>query len=402
MTEGSAARSIHVQQIIRWLRGDTTVSEIVAFTGVTSTSYALSVRNRDTAGAALAVYNDGQTIKLLDVANIGVVIRGSAADKTYFRVRNFANTADVFAVTESGATIGGVAFVTLTDTQTLTNKTLTAPVLNGAIVNDYMDINQPVSAPANPGASKLRLYGISTDSIIRHRNSAGTVVQMVDDQTAQTLTNKTLSTTTLSNASMTGSLQITSEATDPAAPSAGAVKLYALTSTDKLYFRNSTGIRSIATQEGTETFTNKTITSVLISDYVKFAQTTAPTGAAGNAWLYSKSATPGVLFYKANSDTERTLVDTDSTQTLSGKSFSAGLALATPTLTGPVVANYQDTAHIASPGAPAAGYTRFYAKNDNNIYFHPQGGSETLILTNSNSSSIAASGFARGLALGAL
>lgn len=402
VNDGAAARAIHVRQILSWLRGDTTYVEPVTLTGLNSTSYSLTLRNREASGNALNVLNDGGTISLFKVANVGVVVKGSASDKTYFRVRNFADTQDVFAVTESGASINGVDFVTLTATQTLTNKTLTAPVLNGAVINDYADINQPVSAPANPGASKLRVYGLSSDSILRHRNSAGTVVEIIDDTSAQTLTNKTLTQPTVTTPTVSGYIGLVSQASDPVAPSAGSLKLYGLTSNDKLYFRNSSGIRSVATQEGTETLTNKTLTSPLVSDYIKFAQTTAPTGAAGNAWIYSKSATPGLLFYKANSDTERTIVDTDSTQTLSNKSFGSGLALAQPVLTGPVIANYQDTAHIASPGAPASGYTRIYAKNDNNMYFHPQGGSETLLLTNANSASVAASGFARGLSLGSL
>jgi hypothetical protein len=57
--------------------------------------------------------------------------------------------------------------------------------------------------------------------------------------------------------------------------------------------------------------------------------------------------------------------------TTSGLSGYSGL----PISVGPA----QDLAQIASPGAPAAGRTRVFAKADGNIYIHPAGGVEQLI-----------------------
>ncbi len=265
VTDGSEARDIHVQQIIRWLRGDTNYVEPVSLTGLTSTSYTLSLRNRHALGAALAVFNDDQTIKLLDVANVGVVVRGDDIANTYFRVRNFANDSDVFAVTEAGVTVSGVGLVTLTGTQTLTNKTLTTPVLNGPVLDDYMDINQPVSAPSNPAASKLRLYGLSSDAIIRHRNSSGTVVQLLDNVTAQTATNKTFTAPVLDAAVVSTYNAFTGQAGAPDAPSAGTTRFYSLSADDKMYFRTSAVTRTLATVEGTETLLGKTLTSAVLT-----------------------------------------------------------------------------------------------------------------------------------------
>lgn len=408
VSNGAAARAIHVQQIIRWLRGDVTSVEPVTFTGLDSASYSMTLRNRHTDGAALAVYDSSNTTKLLDVVNAGVVVRGKTIASTYFRVRNFANNADIFAVDESGATVGGVGFVTLTGTQTLTNKTLTTPVLDGAVIDDYMDVNQPVSAPANPGASKLRLYGLSSDSILRHRNSAGTVVQVLDDTSTQTATNKTFTTPALVGPVVSDYAVLAGQGGAPTAPSAGVTRLYSLSADDKVYFRNSTITRTLATVEGTETLLLKTLTAPTLNnpvfgDYstINARSSVIPTPGSGVAHVYLEAAGT-VLKYKASSSTERTLVDTDSTQTLSNKTFSAGLALSTPTLTGPITANYGDWAWISSPGVPAASYTRVFAKNDNNLYFHPYGGSETLLLTTANSTTFTAAGFARGLSLGSL
>jgi hypothetical protein len=106
---GALARAIHVQQILNWLRGLPAYSEPVSFTGITSASnYALNVANLDAAGQGLRVWNSEISTQLLLVDHNGIQVRpNSIGQAYYFRVRNFANNADIFTVNEAGVSLGG-------------------------------------------------------------------------------------------------------------------------------------------------------------------------------------------------------------------------------------------------------------------------------------------------------
>jgi hypothetical protein len=69
-------------------------------------------------------------------------------------------------------TVGAVT--TSNNTQTFTNKTLTAPVLNEPVVSDYMDFTEQGSAPTSPAAGTLRVFSQTGDTLA-YENSAGTV-----------------------------------------------------------------------------------------------------------------------------------------------------------------------------------------------------------------------------------
>lgn len=61
--------------------------------------------------------------------------------------------------------------VTLTGTQTLTDKTLTAPTITTPIIDDYLDINEE-TAPGTPSAGKVRVYA-KTDKKLYKKTSDG-------------------------------------------------------------------------------------------------------------------------------------------------------------------------------------------------------------------------------------
>lgn len=61
-------------------------------------------------------------------------------------------------------------------TQTATNKTFTAPVLNSPVVGDYEDMTA-IASPVAPSAGKLRFYSKS-DNNLYTKNSAGTELQL--------------------------------------------------------------------------------------------------------------------------------------------------------------------------------------------------------------------------------
>ena len=122
------------------------------------------------------------------------------------------NGSDFVKVSTSTA---GVGDVTLTGVQTLTNKTLTAPVITGAVLNDgYTEEVFAVTGttPAlSPTNGSIQTWTLSADST----PTAGTwadgqsITLMVDDGTAYTITWASLAVTWKTNGGMAPSLNTT-------------------------------------------------------------------------------------------------------------------------------------------------------------------------------------------------
>jgi hypothetical protein len=148
----------------------------------------------------------------------------------------------------------------------------------------------------------------------------------------------------------------------------------------------------------TQTLTNKTLTSPVISTISNTGTITLPTstdtlvGRATTDTLTNKSLSDSTTYFVDNADNTKkvqlelsgittattrtltvpnastTLVGTDTTQTLTNK-----------TLTAPTQTSYEDFTHIATPSNPSSGYLRVYAKSDNSLYVKTSGGTETAI-----------------------
>jgi hypothetical protein len=119
----------------------------------------------------------------------------------YFK--NASNTIQSFAAYNS-------ATVTLTATQTLTNKTLTSPTLNTPSINGgtVSLANGTLIVPTSATPSQSDAGAIVYDTgfnVLTVGNGTGRK-QLVDTTTSQTLTNKTLTAPTLTSAILTGSL----------------------------------------------------------------------------------------------------------------------------------------------------------------------------------------------------
>lgn len=308
--DGSLAKAVHVRQILSWLRGVPEFSEPVSFTGVRSaSSYALTVANTynvseetDGDGLALAVKNSRGTKTLLEVKNAGVIVRPHADGTSIFKVLK--NNGDTaFEVSSTGVSAGSETFITDVSVSTLTNKTLDGAIIKDSRVSTYLDVTR-TTAPANPASTAIRLYSLTGGSPrLLFRDSSGNELTFIDDATSQTMTNKTLTTPTISSPEITGRVSI-AQGSAPGTPS-NAVFLYALTG-------------------GSD------------------------------------------LRYKANSATERTLVDTNSSQTLSAKALTA------PTITSPIIGDYAQFTQTSAPTG-SAGNTKIYSRNSGSGLFFKAG-----------------------------
>lgn len=222
----------------------------------------------------------------------------------------------------TGTLIGGQAVVTTTGSQTLTNKTLTTPRVGTSILdsngNEAISITATVSAvnevtvsnAISGNAPQISATGDNADvSLNLVPKGTGTVnvsgVPVVTTTATQTLTNKTLSSPTISSATLSSprvqtaildsngneSLQIAAtvaavnefrivnsiSGTAPSIEAAGNDANININLVPKGTGRVQVSGVNVATISGTETLTNKTLTTPIISSISNTGTITLPT-----------------------------------------------------------------------------------------------------------------------------
>ena len=144
------------------------------------------------------------------------------------------------AITKNGAlpAAAGVGDVTLTGTQTLTNKTLTSPVVSGLTLSDGSLVLE--GATANDFETTIQVTDPTADRTITFPDSTGTVALTSDitvtASSTTTFTNKTIN---LTSNTVTATLAELNTAISDA---------------------------DVASLAGAETFTNKTLTTPTLND----------------------------------------------------------------------------------------------------------------------------------------
>ena len=248
---------------------------------------------------------------LLGSGNIDVVMPSSThtlTNKTLTTPVLFATAASATVSGQLGYTSGEITFgdgssvrtvATTTNIQTLTNKTLTTPTLS-------------TSSPSSSIAGQL---GYSSGSLMFSDGSASRVVVTIDQ--TQTLTNKTLTTPILSS-SLSGT-------------TAGQLGYWNGT----LTFGNGTAQLTVITDSQTQTLTNKTLTTPILSP-------TAATGTSAGQLGYSG----GILTF-GDGSTQQIILSSAQSQTVSNKMIVASsyTQYTQPTTSGSISLSFA-TAHV--------------------------------------------------------
>lgn len=205
--------------------------------------------------------------------------------------------------------------VSRTSTDTLTNKTLTSPVIN---------------TPTGITKSDVGLGNVDNTSDAT-KNAASV-----------TLTNKTLTSPVINTAAISGGT-VDGAVIGGVTPAAATVTALVATS-------GTVGGAAITTATNSQTLTNKTLTAPVISG-----------GTIDNAVI--GGSTPAAATVTALAATTATVggvavTTASNSQTLTNK-----------TLTAPIISNYEELAESSAPSTPASGFGRLFASTDGKLKF---------------------------------
>lgn len=287
-----------------------------------------------TADKVYLVYNNtsgGQDIVFKTTAGTGITVSNGTKRLLYC---DATNVVDAITDLPSGTSIAGVAIVTLTGSQTLTNKTLTSPTINTPTlaVND-----SALTIRDNADTTKVLQFQVSgvTTSTTRTLTVPDADTTIVGTDATQTLTNKTISgaTNTVTVADNKFTIQDNSDATKQVVFEASSIT----TGTTRTVTVPDANITLVGTS-ATQTLTNKTIT------------------VADNAFTIqdNSDATKQVVF-------EASSITTGTTRTYTLPDSSGTVSLATSASSAEMEAASSTTVHSSPglqnrhPGHPKAG-----------------------------------------------
>jgi len=255
----------------------------LVFEGATADSFETTIQiTEPTADQTITLQNASGVIPLRDTSDT-------------FTNKSISLTTNTITGTkaEFNAAMSDADFATLAGTETLTNKTLTSPVVSGLTLSDGSLVIE--GATADAFELTISAGDPTADRTVTFQDVSGTVALTADfagyvtETGTQTLTNKSIS---LGSNTVTSTLAQLNTAISDA---------------------------DVATLAGTETLTNKTLTSPVIDgNGIVFEGATAD---SFETTLQVVDPTADITITLPNATT--TLVGTDTTQTLSNKTLSS-------------------------------------------------------------------------------
>jgi len=263
----------------------------LVFEGATDDAYETTLAFTDpTADRTITFFNATDTL-------IGRATTDTFTNKTI----DLANNTFTGSLAEWNSALQSESFVSLTGSETLTNKSLTSPTIDGGTFSGTFTGSMDISGTVLSGANALVFEGATADEyettlafvdptadrVVTFFNATDT---LVGKATTDTLTNKTID---LGSNTLTGSLA---------------------------EFNTALQSDSFATLAGSETLTNKTFTSPIIN---------AMTFSSGTATSGLQIGASGIIFEGATDDayeTTITVVDPTADRTLTIPNETATLA----------------------------------------------------------------------------
>jgi hypothetical protein len=219
------------------------------------------------------------------------------------------------------------ALVGTTDTQTLTNKTLSSPVVNspsvsGQTVPNFVEY-QTSSAPSAPSAGNRRVYFDGSNLNVVDNGSSSAIVNTT---ATQTLSNKSLTTPSVSGQTVPNFVEYQTSSA-PSTPSAGNRRVY-FDGTNLNVVDNGAS-SAIVNTTATQTLSNKTLSSPTLNTptvtgqtnttFQEYQTTTTPTTpASGRRRIYFDGSTVKQV------DSSGTVSDLGSTGTFTSPTTTKG------------------------------------------------------------------------------
>jgi hypothetical protein len=219
------------------------------------------------------------------------------------------------------------ALVGTTDTQTLTNKTLSSPVVNspsvsGQTVPNFVEY-QTSSAPSAPSAGNRRVYFDGSNLNVVDNGSSSAIVNTT---ATQTLSNKSLTTPSVSGQTVPNYIEYQTSSA-PSTPSAGNRRVY-FDGTNLNVVDNGAS-SAIVNTTATQTLSNKTLSSPTLNTptvtgqtnttFQEYQTTTTPTTpASGRRRIYFDGSTVKQV------DSSGTVSDLGSTGTFTSPTTTKG------------------------------------------------------------------------------
>jgi hypothetical protein len=266
---------------------DTALEEIVEITSASSNNLTVT-RAVDMSGASAQDHSAGAVVRHMIIgrdlreANLHIEATGGYNDGTG------AHTLHGLAVAD-GAVVGTDAV------QTLTNKTLTSPVLTGTLENDASITFEGATADAYE--TTLTVVDPTADRTITLPNATGTVVLK---DTTDTLTNKTLTSPTISGSPVITGLSSAGMSASSAAPkdyvdsilgSATAASTSAASAATSASSAATSASSSLTSANSAATSATDSAASAATATTQATAATTSATSAAASATAAATSAT---------------------------------------------------------------------------------------------------------------